>query len=299
MKLRSLLLWIVMLATLAVGGLQIWKQQQTRDQLAWFSGYAQAMFNLRYDELWAPLVGPLELRSVYLTAGRLLRESLSLPGGYYLQADTLYLDEFRSDNSRPELLALRLEGLRLPTPDWLSRGTDARFMGMAILPLANLAYTELRGGAQLNAAFSPGSRALGVAGDIELEDFARLQFNLELDVDERIMQGWPDDGGLRSLSLTLRDGGFLERYKGRVAQRRRINLAAAEAELLRELDDYAQTQQLRWSDESAAAARRFLHRGGQLKITMLPLAGFELRNLQLYPLGEWPVLLGLELSHSD
>lgn len=299
MKLRSLLLWVVMLAALVAGGLQIWKQQQTRDQLAWFTGYAQAYFNLRYEDLWAPLIGPLELRSAHLTVGSRLRGLLGLPGGYYLQAERLYLDDFRSSHGSPELLALRLQRMRAPTPAWLSRGPDARVLGMPILPLANLGYADLRGDAQLNADYSPGSRALGVAGALQLQDFADLQFDLELDVDEQIMQGWPDDGGLRTLSLNLQDRGFLERYKARVAQRRRINTAAAEAELLAELESYAQTQQLRWSDESAAAVRRFMHRGGQLQVRMLPLAGFELRNLSLYPLGEWPVLLGLEISHSD
>ena len=300
MKLRPLLLWLIIIVIAVLGGLQWHHQQQTARQVDWLFGTLRGQVVLRFEQMFAPLWGGLHLQGVHLTIGEQWRQSWRPPSGLYWRAPQVqikqlsvhedgWVDQFRVDV--PELDTPALAGLM--------GGRPVHLLNLQPIPLPALGYDKLIGSQRWELQRLPQARSLRVASQGRWQDALGWELMLDLDVDQRIFQGWPEDAGLRSLQATVTDHGILQRYKQTLALQQRITLAAAERRMIEQIDQYARDTELRWDEDSQKAMRRFLRAGGSLNITMLPLPDFELRNLALYGAAHWPVLLGLKLEQTD
>lgn len=300
MKLRPLLFWLTVLALATIAGLQWHHQQQTARQADWLFGTLRSHLVLRFDSLFAPLWGGLHLHGVHLTVGESLRQSWRPPSGLYWRADKVQVQSIHmADDGRLDQLRVHIPQVQMPALAGLLGGRAVHVLGLQPLPLPSLGYERLQGHQQWTLQRLPQARSLRVLSQGIWEGALNWQLDVDLDVDERIFQGWPEDAGLRQLTATLTDQGLLQRYKQTLALRQRITVAAAERQIIEAVDRYATDTELRWDEPSQKAMRRFLRAGGSLKITMLPLPDFELRNLELYGAAHWPVLLGLSLEQAD
>lgn len=300
MKLRPLLLWLIIIVMAVLGGLQWHHQQQTARQLDWLFGTLRSHVVLRFDQLFAPIWGGLRLRGVHLTVGEQGRQAWRPPSGLYWRAPRVQVQQL-SIHSDGWVDHARIDApeLEMPALAGLLGGRPWHLLNLQPIPLPALGYEKLMGSQRWELQRLPQARSLRIASQAQWQEALDWSLMLDLDVDQRIFRGWPEDAGLRSLEATITDRGLLQRYKQTLALQQRITLAAAERRMIEQIDQYARDTELRWDEDSQKAMRRFLRAGGSLRITMLPLPDFELRNLELYGAAHWPVLLGLRLEQSD
>ena len=300
MKLRPLLLWLIIIVTAVLGALQWHHQQQTSREVDWLFGTLRGHLVLRFEQLFAPIWGGLQFRAAHLTVGEQWRQSWRPPSGLFWRAPEVRVQHV-SVHADGWIDQLRVEAPRVEMPALagLLGGRSWHLLNLTPLPLPALGYEKLVGSQRWELQRLPQARSLRISSRGHWQEALDWQLMVDLDVDQRIFQAWPEDGGLRSLEATLVDRGLLHRYKQALALLQRITLAAAERQMIEQLDQYAQDIELRWDEDSQKAMRRFLRAGGSLKITLLPLPDFELRNLDLYGAAHWPVLLGLRLEQTD
>lgn len=300
MKLRPLLLWLIIIVATVLGGLQWHHQQQTARQVDWLFGTLRGQLALRFDQMFAPLWGGMHLQGVHLTIGERWRQSWRPPSGLYWRTPKLNVRQLSvHEDGWVDHLRLEASELEMPALAGLLGGRSWHLLNLRPVPLPALGYEKLRGSQRWVLQRLPQARSLRIASQGHWQEAFDWRLMLDLDVDQRIFQGWPEDAGLRSLEATFTDRGLLKRYKQTLALQQRITVAAAERRMIEQIDQYALGTELRWDEDSQKAMRRFLRAGGTLKITMLPLPDFELRNLELYGAAHWPVLLGLRLEQTD
>ena len=300
MKLRSLLSAILLITVTGLGLLQWQRQQDATRQIDWLFGTLRPVVVIRSEQMWAPLWGGLQFDDLYLTIGEQWRQQWRPPSGLYLRAEQVDVSELAWDaQGQIEALRIQMGSLRLPALNGWLGGRDWHLLGLPSIGLRSLGYEQLQGSLQLRAQRLADARSLQLDMQAAFDGFLNWDLQLDLDVDQRILQHWPEDAGLRSLKLRIVDQGLLQRYKQTLARDLRITPAAAERRIIEQLDRYVTDSGLRWEPQTQTAVRRWLRAGGELQLELLPLPDFELRNLRLYGAEHWPVLLGLSAQQQD
>lgn len=296
MSLATLIRRTAVILLLLAGAAQWWLWQRTQDELARLTARLIPHGELRYQHAWPFLWGGARIWGLSFQPEGLLRVGLHAAPGAALRIRELRIRRLRlaADGTLSQIegsafgASLPLSSLHgivasgpdhLPVPSpadlgeaWLQFDLDFRVRYVAPSQLAQVALTAsgpLLGNLYLNT---------GVEGTRQV--FARA----------------PEQMLIRALTLEWADGGLLERYKDVAAARARLTRPAWEHAVIARLDRRARAERWQWQDDTAAAVRQVVRRTPYLRLRLDPPGDVVLNNIRLYRMGDWPALLGFELS---
>lgn len=298
MKLGTIL-WRVGLLFLILAGLgQYWLVQRTHDEVARLIARLVPHGDLHYDKLWPFPWGAGRVWGLSFEPAGGLQMALQTPTGLRITARELQISDIRFDDAgRLAHVRGRLLGLRAPVSEIRAPQVDSPDPTRIPSPtLFDLGYTQWRGDVDFDIQYvaSPGLATMHF--DAALVQMGHAVLDVQLGGSPQVFDRAPDQIMVRKLQLEFADGGLITRYKDVAAGRARLSRVGWEAVMADALDRRAKKEGWKWSDETAAASRKVIRESGYFRAAIDPPGDVALRNIRLYPMSDWPVLLGFGLS---
>ncbi len=287
----------LVLVVLACAG-QYWLVQRTQEAAARFVARLVPHGDLHYGRLWPFPWGAARVWNLSFEPAGGLQMALRTPMGMRIDARELRICELRfGDDGNVSRIRGTLLGLRVPVPEW--RAPTSESPDPASIPpptLFDLGYTEIRGAVDFDIRYVASSGLAIVHFDATLPQMGHAVMNAQLGGTPQVFDRAPDQIMVRKLNLDFADGGLLTRYKEVSAGRARLGRPAWESAMVEALERRASKERWKWSDETANAARKVIRDSSYFHASIDPPGDIALRNVRLYAMADWPVLLGFILS---
>ena len=284
MKLGTIL-WRASLVLVVLAGLgQYWLVQRTQEVTARLIAKLVPHGDLHYERLWPFPWGAGRAWGLSFQPAGGLQMALQTPMGMRIDARELRISELRFGDDG-HLARARGRLLGMPDPSRIPPPT-----------LFDLGYTELRGDVDFDLQYVASSGLATLRFDAVLPQVGHAVLDAQLEGSPAVFERAPDQIMVRKLELEFSDGGLLTRYKDVSAGRARLGRAAWEAAMVDALDRRAKKERWKWSDDTASAARRVIRESGYFRASIDPPGDVAMRNIRLYPMADWPPLLGFGLS---
>lgn len=298
MKLGTLLWRVGLLIVVLAAAGQYWLVQRTHEEVARFIARLVPQGDLYYERLWPFPWGAGRVWGLSFRPAGGLQMALQTPMGMRIEARELRVDELRFDDAgRLAHARGKLLDVRAPIPERRApRSESPRPASIPPPTLYDLGYTEFRGDVDFDVQYVASSGLATLWFDIGAAQMGRAILTTQLEGTPDVFDRAPDQIMVRKLMLEFTDGGLLARYKDVSAGRARLSRAAWESAMVEALDARAQKEGWKWSDGTAAASRRVIRESGYFRAAIDPPGDVALRNIRLYPLADWPPLLGFGLS---
>lgn len=292
-------LWRILLALIVLAGLaQYWLVERSHEVAGRIKARLIPYGELRYERLWPNLWGTGRVWGLSFQPEGLLRLNLQTPPGFRVHAQELRIEALlRSDDGGVEQLRGQLLGIEIPVSAHLSPTGTAGGPAQAPLPtLHELGYSSLR----LDLAFSIRHIAEAQLAVVRLDasgaGLGRARFSAQLEGGPEIFDRAPDQILLRKAGLEFADGGLLSRLKQVAAARSDVSLAVWEQAMIGRIDRLQSAGRWRWDQETLLALRQAIREPGYWRADIDPPDKVFLRNIRLYPTGDWPRQLGFTLA---
>ncbi|TDU28146.1 hypothetical protein DFR24_2511 [Panacagrimonas perspica] len=298
MKLGTLV-WRGFLILVVLAGLgQYWLVQRTQEEAARFIARLIPHGDLHYERLWPFPWGAGRVWGLSFRPEGGLQMALQTPMGMLIEARELRIRELRLDDAG-HLARVRgtLLGVRIPIAE--RRAPKSESPDPARIPpptLFDLGYTEFRGDVEFDIQYVASAGLATLSFDIGAPQIGRALLTTQLEGSPEVFDRAPDQIMVRKLALEFSDQGLLTRYKDVSAGRARLSRAAWESAMIAALNARALKEGWKWSDETAAASRKVIRESGYFHAAIDPPGDIALRNIRLYPMADWPPLLGFGLS---
>lgn len=297
MKLGTFLVRAGLVATVAIAAGQWWLVQRTQEEAARFVARLVPHGELRYQRLWPLPWGAGRAWGVSFQPEGLLRLTLQTPAGFRVEARELRIDALRRDaQGGLERLQGRLLGVRAPVRELRAPTPDSSDpLRVAPPTLFDLGYRALEFDLAFDIRYVREAELALLDLDLRGADLARATLRAQLEGAPRTFDRAPDQILVRKIELNYADQGLLARYREVWAARARIGLTAWEAAVIAQLDRRAAREAWKWDADTADAARHLVRDPTQFRARVDPPGDVILRNIRLYPLADWPALLGFSL----
>lgn len=301
MKLGTLFWRAALGMLLVVAAAQYWLVQRSHDMAAQLAARLIPHGNLRYEKIWPDLWGSGRVWGLSFEPAGLTQLSLQLPPGFRLYARQLRIHglQLAADGSLERVRGTFLD-VQIPVAE--RRAPRPERVDAADMPaptLFDLGYPQLQFDMDFSVQYI---RDPGVAL-IELNaagvDLGRAYVRAQLGGAPEVFSRAPDQILLRQAELQWADSGLGQRFKNLSAARSRTSQSGWEQALIARLDRLVASRKWRWDNASVQAARRAIRDPSHLRAGINPPGNVVLRNIRLYPVGDWPPLLGFTLSDAD
>lgn len=298
MKLGTIL-WRTSLVLVALAGIgQYWLVQRTHETAARLIARLVPHGDLHYDRLWPFPWGAGRAWGLSFRPEGGLQMALQAPMGLRIDVRELRISELRfGDDGHLARVRGALLGMRIPVPERRSPTSESPDPARIPAPtLFDLGYTELRGDVDFDMQYVSSSGLAILRFDSVLPQIGHAILDAQLEGAPQVFDRAPDQIMVRKLELEFSDAGLLTRYKDVSAGRARLGRAAWEAAMVEALDRRAKKEGWKWSDDTAVAARRVIRQSAYFRASIDPPGDVAMRNIRLYPMADWPPLLGFGLS---
>jgi hypothetical protein len=292
--LRSSILVVVIAAVLG----QWWLVRRTQEEAARFIARLVPQGELRYERLWPFPWGAGRAWGVSFQPEGLLRMSLQTAPGFRIQARELRVDEIQfAASGSVERLRGSLRDVRVPVQDLralTAEGSDPT--RIAPPTLFDLGYDALEFDLAFDVQYIDAANLALLRLNLAGTDIGHAVLHAQLEGTPQTFDRAPDQILVRKLELDYADAALLARFREVSAARARIGIAAWESAITEYLERRAARERWKWDDETAAAARELIRNPAHFRAVVDPPGDVILRNIRLYALADWPVLLGFSLT---
>ena len=298
MKLGTILwrvgLFIVVLAVLG----QYWLVQRTHEEVARLIARLVPHGDLHYDKLWPYPWGAGRVWGLSFAPAGGLQLALQTPTGLKITAREMQISDLRFDSAgRLAHVRGRLLGVRAPVAELRAPQADSPDPTRIPSPtLFDLGYTQWRADIDFDIQYVASSGLATMHFDAALAQMGHAVLDAQLEGAPAVFDRAPDQIMVRKLQLEFADGGLITRYKDVSAGRSRMSRVGWEAAMIDALNRRARQEGWKWSEETAAASRKVIRDSAYFRAAIDPPGDIVLRNIRLYPMSDWPVLLGFGLS---
>jgi hypothetical protein len=295
----STLLWRGLLLTAVVAGLGQWMLvQRTQEAVARFAARLVPYGDLHYDRLWPWPWGSARAWGVSFRPEGMLQIHLRTAPGLAVRAGELQVRELRwGEDGTVERVRGRLIGVRLPVAEQRAPVPETFDAAHPVWPtLYDLGYTELGFDLDFDLQYVASARLAHLRLDAAGEGLGQARLDAQLEGTPQTFDRAPDQILVRRVDLRFTDAGLLARLKDVSAARARLDRAAFEAALIEQLERRAKREKWKWDAASAAAARGLIRDPSALHLRIDPPGDVMLRNIRLYPMADWPLLLGFSIG---
>lgn len=296
MKLGSLIRRGALLLLVVAALAQYWLMQRTQDAAARLTARLIPHGELHYQRLWPFLWGGARVWGLSFQPEGLFRVGLQAAPGFRVQVRELRVQHLRQGaDGQLESLAGQAFGVRLPLADL--HGIAAP--GPAALPMpspSELGYAVIEFDLDFRVEYVDSAHLALVDLSAAGAELGRLTLDVRLEGSPVVFSRVPDQLLLRRLELRWADGGLGQRYREVAATRARLSRGDWQRALIARLNQRARQENWKWDAASAAAARRVIADADFLRLRLDPPGDAVIRNMRLYPMSDWPALLGLELA---
>lgn len=298
MKLGTVLWRVGLIAVVAACAGQYWLVQRTHEAAARWVARLVPHGDLHYERLWPFPWGAGRVWGLSFEPAGGLQMALGTSTGLRIQARELRVDEMRrGEDGTIARLRGRLVDVRVPVAERRAQTSDSPDPSRVPPPtLYDLGYTELRFDLDFDLQYLPSSNLALLRLDALGAQLGRAVLDARLQGSPRVFDRAPDQILVRRLELEFEDGGLLARFKDVSAARSRLNRTAWEAAMVEALDRRARKEGWKWSESTALAARRVVRDSSYFHALIDPPGDVALRNIRLYPIADWPALLGFGLT---
>lgn len=298
MKLGTVLRVVVLLALVAVVAGQWWLVRRTQDEGARWVARLVPHGELRYERLWPWPWGTGRAWGLSFQPEGLMRMSVQTPMGLRIEARELRVDELRLDAAgRLERVRGTLRGVRVPVAEQrapVRESTDPAQMPRPTL--YDLGYAALEFDLAYDLRYIEEAELALARFDLDGAELGRAVIQVQLEGSPQTFDRAPDQLLVRKLELEYADQGLLARLREASAARARLGLAAWETAMTEHLERRAKREQWKWDAGTALAARQLIRDPSYFRAMIDPPGDVILRNIRLYALSDWPVLLGFSLT---
>lgn len=298
MKLGRALGWAALLGLLLAGAGQWWLVQRTQEEMARWIARLVPQGELRYERLWPFPWGAGRAWGLSFQPEGMLRLTLQTEPGFRIQARELRVDEFRRGASGTvERVRGTLRGVRVPVQERRGRLPDTSDL-MRIPPptLFDMGYSELELDLAFDLKYVAEAQLALLSVNVHGQDIGHAVFDAQLEGTPQTFDRAPDQILVRKLIVEFEDAGLIRRYKDVSAARARLGLAAWQSAMTEQLDRRAAKEKWKWDADTAQAVRSAIRQSDYIQATIDPPGDVILRNIRLYALADWPVLLGFRFS---
>lgn len=298
MKLGTVLWSSILVVAVAAGLGQWWLVQRTHEEAARFIARLMPQGELRYERLWPFPWGAGRVWGVSFQPEGMLRVSLQTAPGFRIEARELRVDELRFGASGAlERLRGTLRGVRAPVQE-LRAPPPAGSDPARIAPptLYDLGFAALEFDLAFDVQYIEAAQLALLRVNLAGAEIGHAVLHAQLEGSPQTFDRAPDQILVRKLELDYADSALLARYKAVSAARARIGPPAWEAAITENLLRRAEREQWKWDETTARAARELIRNPAHFRAVIDPPGDVILRNIRLYALSDWPVLLGFSLS---
>ncbi|MGH8456690.1 MAG: hypothetical protein ACRETW_11650 [Stenotrophobium sp.] len=293
MKIKTLLLWILVLALGGAGYAEYRLAAQVTQAAGAFVYKARPWAIIRYQRQLPFLWGGGRAWGLDIEPAGDLRRLLGVPIGYHFTVDELRVHQLSlNPDGTLALLKFSLMGLRAPVLETQSTKFIVNDQWWRAVPtLSELGIQELRLDADVTLRYDPATQSLRCAVNLLAPNLGNLYLDQDYGAGSEVFDGVFKNIALRSLTLEYADLGWLRQVKELLAQRNRMDTDAFEIATITSLGQYAIMQKWKWDDASEEALRHFVRDPSYGRLTLSPVYDVMLQNLRLYAPGDWFGLL--------
>ncbi|MCC2659126.1 MAG: hypothetical protein K0Q76_4234 [Panacagrimonas sp.] len=299
MKLGTFLWRVGLVAIVAAGVGQYWLVQRTHEAAARLVARLIPQGELRYERLWPFPWGGGRAWGLSFQPEGMLQVALQTPTGMRVEAREMRLRELRySDDGTIERVRGSLLDVRVPVTERRSPIPEQPEVGRMPAPtLFDLGYTQLRFDLEFDIQYVASSRLALVHFNAAGADIGHAALSAQLEGTPQVFDRAPDQIMVRKLELEFADSGLLRRFKDVSAARARLGRTAWEDAMLAYLDRRARKEGWKWDAETARSLQAVVRQSDYVRMKVDPPGDVALRNIRLYPVADWPTLLGFGMTH--
>ena len=299
MKLGTFLWRAGLVAVVAAGAGQYWLVQKTQEAAARLAARLVPQGELLYQRLWPSPWGGGRAWGLSFKPEGMLQIALQTPTGLRIEARELRLRDLRyGDDGTIERIRGCLLGVTVPVSQRRTTVPEPPDVARTPTPtLYDLGYEQLRFDVDFDIQYVATSNLALFHFNAAGADLGHAVLTAQLEGSPQVFDRAPDQILVRKLDLEFADGGLLRRFKDVSAARARLGRAAWEDAVLEHLDRRAQKEGWKWNAETARALRASVRQSDYVRIKVDPPGDVVLRNIRLYPVADWPTLLGFGLSN--
>ena len=186
----------------------------------------------------------------------------------------------------------------MPVPEYRSPIPEQPEVGRMPAPtLFDLGYTALRFDLEFDIQYVASSRLASLQFNAAGADIGHAVLSAQLEGTPQVFDRAPDQIMVRKMELEFADAGLLRRFKDVSAARARLSSAAWEDAMLAHLDRRARKEGWKWDADTARSLRTVVRHSDYVRMKIDPPGDVALRNIRLYPVADWPTLLGFGMSN--
>lgn len=298
MKLGRALGWAGLLGLLLAGAGQWWLVQRTQDEVARWVARLVPQGELRYERLWPFPWGAGRAWGLSFQPEGMLRLTLQTAPGFRIQARELRVEEFRrSAAGRVERVRGTLRGVSIPVQERRGRLPDTADLTRIPPPtLFDMGYSALEMDLAFDLKYVAEANLALLSVNLAGDQIGHAVVQAQLEGTPQIFDRAPDQILVRKLVLEFEDAGLIRRYQDVSAARARLGLPAWQNAMAEQLERRAAKEKWKWDAQTAQAVRGAIRDSDYIRATIDPPGDVILRNIRLYALADWPVLLGFSFS---
>lgn len=298
MKLGSFMWRTGLGLAISAGAAQYWLVQRTHEEVARFIARLVPHGELRYEKLFPFPWGAGRAWGVSFQPEGMLSLSLQTPPGLRIQVRELRIHSLRRGaDGMIEHLDGRLIGVQVPVAQRRAAAPSGPNPATHAKPtLYDLGYQRLAFDLDFRIQYVSQASLAMVQLNAAGPDLGRAYLSAQLEGSPRTFERTQDQILVRKVELEFADAGLLARYKDVAAARARLSRPAWEAAMVEALQRRAAAERWKWDEATALAVRAAIRESGYFHALIDPPSDVALRNVRLYPVGDWPPLLGFTFS---
>lgn len=298
MKLGSVLWRAGLVLVLAAGAAQYWLVQRTHEEMARFAARLVPFGELRYEKLFPFPWGSGRAWGVSFQPEGMLSLTLQTPPGLRINVRELRIDSMRRGaDGMIEHLDGRMIGVQIPVAEFRApRPLGPDPAKHAKPTLYDLGYEQLEFDLDFRIQYVAQANLAMVQLNAAGPDLGRAYLSAQLEGSPRTFERAQDQIMVRRVELEFADGGLLTRYKDVAAARARLSRPDWEAAMMEALQRRSRAEKWKWDEGSAQDMRRAIRDSAYFRALIDPPSDVALRNVRLYPVADWPPLLGFTFS---
>lgn len=297
-KLGSLLWRTGLVLAIGAGAAQYWLVQRTHEEAARFAARLVPYGELRYEKLLPFPWGAGRAWGVSFKPEGMLSLSLQTPPGLRINVRELRIDAMRRGaDGIIEHLDGRMIGVQIPVAEMRAPKPVGPDPAKHAKPtLFDLGYEQLEFDLDFRIQYVAQANLAMLQFNAAGPDLGRAYLSTQLEGSPRTFERVQDQILVRRVELEFADGGLLTRYKDVAAARARLSRTDWEAAMVESLEQRSRAEKWKWDPGSARDVRRAIRDSTYFRALIDPPSDVALRNVRLYPVADWPPLLGFKFS---
>ncbi|HKY91096.1 MAG TPA: hypothetical protein VJM11_08650 [Nevskiaceae bacterium] len=297
MKLGPALLRLFLLLLVVAAAGQYWLVQRSHEAAKRVIARLIPYGELRYDKLWPWPWGAGRVWNVSFQPEGLSKLFFLVPDRFRMTAREVRIDALGlTDDGLLDHVRGTLVGVEIPVSTRKAGPAGADPAADPLPTLHDLGYTRLALDVDFQVQYLPDENLAVVKLNGAGPELGRFFLSAQLEGTPATFSRTPDQVLVRRTTLELAEGGVLSKLKAVAAARSHLSRPAWEQAMIAGLDRKAAAAKWQWDAESAQAVRRAIRDSDYFTVGIDPPGDVVLRNIRLYPVGDWPALLGFTFA---